>query len=250
MYRRFLTNISPGIRGALMYTTGRGPLPLFASVRTPMGRIEVQIDSVDDLLTLGECFGKLDYRVAGDECLIIDAGANIGISALYFLSHAPNAHVVCIEPDPRNVERLRRNLTRNHLEHRVSVVPSAIGAHAGISRFLIEKTGRYGMLVEEGVAVDDADAVHSEILVDSVAAEQFLALQLAATGRIDILKLDVEGQELPILDALSTETLRGIEVIYAEIMTEPPALFGFTHSRQGTVSRFARRSEAVGGGER
>ncbi|MEI8080942.1 MAG: FkbM family methyltransferase [Actinomycetes bacterium] len=199
------------------------------------------IDSVDDLLTLGECFGKLDYRVEGNERLIVDAGANIGVSALYFLSHAPESHVVCIEPDPRNVERLERNLARNGLAQRATIVRAAIGSHGGTCRFAIEKTGRYGTVIEDGKQSLSQERIEQEIVVESLAADQFLNETMPANGRIDVLKLDVEGQELPVLEALSDETLSRIGMIYAEIIDGSPTLPGFRSSKQGTVVRYTRK---------
>lgn len=41
--------------------------------------------------------------------LIIDAGANIGASTLWFASNFPGSHVVAIEPEKNNCELLRKN---------------------------------------------------------------------------------------------------------------------------------------------
>jgi FkbM family methyltransferase len=41
--------------------------------------------------------------------LIIDPGANIGASTLWFASNFPGSHVVAIEPEKNNCELLRRN---------------------------------------------------------------------------------------------------------------------------------------------
>jgi FkbM family methyltransferase len=41
--------------------------------------------------------------------LVIDCGANIGLSTLYFLTRFPNAHLIAIEPDPDNFKMLAGN---------------------------------------------------------------------------------------------------------------------------------------------
>jgi FkbM family methyltransferase len=59
--------------------------------------------------------------------LIIDAGANIGASTLWFASNFPGSHVVAIEPERNNCELLRKNcrgLNYNLLE-------GAIGSREG-----------------------------------------------------------------------------------------------------------------------
>jgi len=42
--------------------------------------------------------------------LIIDAGANVGYSSVYFLSNFPNCRVIAIEPDGDNFASLQKNL--------------------------------------------------------------------------------------------------------------------------------------------
>lgn len=65
---------------------------------------------------------------AGRWPIIVDAGANIGASALYFESCFPEARIVSIEPDPHNCAMLRRNVggRPNHV-----VMEAAIGANPG-----------------------------------------------------------------------------------------------------------------------
>lgn len=53
------------------------------------------------------------YRAAlahGETPLIVDCGANIGLSAVWFAQAFPDAEIVAIEPAPDNVELMRRNL--------------------------------------------------------------------------------------------------------------------------------------------
>ncbi len=43
---------------------------------------------------------------------IVDLGANVGYSAVFFLERYKNASCVCVEPDQRNFEMLRKNTRR------------------------------------------------------------------------------------------------------------------------------------------
>lgn len=45
----------------------------------------------------------------GESLLVVDAGANIGASALYFTQLDPRIHVCAVEPDPGNFMVLREN---------------------------------------------------------------------------------------------------------------------------------------------
>jgi hypothetical protein len=59
--------------------------------------------------------------------LIVDAGANIGASALYFLDAYPGSRVVAIEPEPNNCTLLRRNCSGLP----VHLIEAAIGPREG-----------------------------------------------------------------------------------------------------------------------
>lgn len=60
-----------------------------------------------------EIMEKFDAVVArGQAPLIIDCGANIGLSALWFARTFPAAHVVAVEPEPENCALARTNCAR------------------------------------------------------------------------------------------------------------------------------------------
>jgi len=64
----------------------------------------------------------------GKHPVIIDAGANIGGSALWFAQLYPDAIILAVEPDPATIDMLRRNV--GHLP-RVRIVPAALGGTMG-----------------------------------------------------------------------------------------------------------------------
>jgi methylase of polypeptide subunit release factors len=41
---------------------------------------------------------------------ILDAGANIGLTSVYFLNQNPECQIIAVEPDPHNCEIAQRNL--------------------------------------------------------------------------------------------------------------------------------------------
>ena len=59
--------------------------------------------------------------------VILDCGANIGITSLFFAARHPNARIYSIEPDPNNFVLLERN-TRQ--EPRISPICGAIVGRA------------------------------------------------------------------------------------------------------------------------
>ena len=94
----------------IRYVFEAGNYPRQFFIRTPLGLQGATAFSHHDLITLIECFGKLDYRASTDISVVVDFGSNIGISALYFLTRNPSMQVYLFEPVPSNIERLRENL--------------------------------------------------------------------------------------------------------------------------------------------
>jgi FkbM family methyltransferase len=117
---------------------------------------------------------------------IVDIGANIGLSALYFLERYTGAYCICIEPDEDNFNTCRKNLKR--YGERAKVIRKALWSSA---TFLIlqnhETIGK-----EWGIRVNTGDM--NGPTVEGVTMEQVLA-QHAEGMRVSILKFDAEGAE-------------------------------------------------------
>jgi FkbM family methyltransferase len=115
---------------------------------------------------------------------VVDVGANVGYSVVYFARLFPQAKIIAIEPNPINLKALTRNVELNALQNRVIVLKVAAGTSDGTI-----------YLVDRGAAsFTTADVELSGVKV-SVAD---IFKQLAAE-RIDVLKIDCEGAEYPII---------------------------------------------------
>ena len=209
------------------YLLGRGDYPTSIRVRTPLGHAEIRVQSFHDLLTINEIFARRDYHTSGDIDVVVDIGSNIGISALYFLTRNGGSKVFLFEPLPRNIDALKVNL--EGYEARYVLHEVAVGTSDGMVEFGWEDTGRYGGVGRAGkhrleVRCRDIDDVLREILRE--------------VGRIDLLKIDVEGSEEDLLRHASPEHLRRIRTIYAECDGRRIELPGFRHRQYGSVARF------------
>ena len=213
--------------GARRYFTPGGSYPHRCEVRTPLGIVAPTLHSQHDMITVNEVFCREDYRVGDEAEVVVDVGSNIGISALYFLTRSERARAWLYEPVPRNVERLRENLSG--FEGRWRLDEAAVADRDGEETFSIEPTGRYG-----GLAADAAESITVRVRhIDEVLGEV-----LEAEGRIDVLKLDTEGVEARTLAAASPALLARVGVIFAEDFAgeiEPPP--GFEASRRASVVR-------------
>jgi FkbM family methyltransferase len=71
------------------------------------------------------------FSLARPSSIIVDAGANVGMSAAYFSLHHPAATVVAIEPEPSNFEMLRKNAK---LFPQIIPINAALWSHEGVVR--------------------------------------------------------------------------------------------------------------------
>jgi FkbM family methyltransferase len=219
------------IDGARRYFTPGGSYPYRCEIRTPLGTVAPMLHSQHDMITVNEIFAREDYRVGAEAQVVVDVGSNIGISALYFLTRSEASRVWLYEPVPRNIERLRENLSA--FEGRWRLDQAAVADREGAEAFSTEPTGRYGGL-------GPADAKSIEVRVRHI--DDVLREVLEGESRIDVLKLDTEGVEGRTLAAASTELLSRVRTIFAEDIgrgIEPPA--GFEASRRASVLRLANR---------
>lgn len=135
-----------------------------------------------------QIFVHQEYRCLAnisDADLIIDCGANIGLTAVYLLSHFPSARVVAVEPDPGNFAILKSNLTPYYGRYRA--VPSAVWSHA---------TGLVISGAQPGAEWHFRVRMPGNRESPSVMATDIATLlEESATDRISILKIDIEGAE-------------------------------------------------------
>jgi FkbM family methyltransferase len=118
----------------------------------------------------------------------IDIGANIGLYTCLAASHGK--HVVAIEPMPRNLKFLYRNLVRNDFAD-VEVFPLALSDSGGILRIFGDGTAA-SLLQGWAGASEKSYKIVPVTTLDVIVNTRFDGLPL-------LIKLDVEGCEMEVL---------------------------------------------------
>ncbi len=195
-------------RIAMRYFLGGGRYPYRCRIRTPIGMVAPLTHSHHDVFTVQEIFGRKDYRAGDDLRTAVDIGSNIGISGLYFLTRNRTSRCYLFEPVPRNIERLRANLSG--YEDRYELQQVAVAARNGQVDFSIESTGRYG-----GIGVDG----DGQIRVTCRSVSDVLGEVLERERVIDMLKIDTEGAECETVAAIPDDQLARIRTICFETRT-------------------------------
>ncbi len=175
------------------------------SVRTPIGRTQINLNSVVDLSTVMGVFCREDYHIGSQAKVVVDIGANIGIASLYFLTRNKTSFVYAYEPVPRNVETFHQNIAP--YAGRYEFFETAVGSVSGLVHFGLEPTGKFG-----GIRVPFAQ----KIQVPCVAINEVMDRVVSKHGQIDCLKIDVEGSEREILSSMARQFWDHVKCIYAE----------------------------------
>jgi FkbM family methyltransferase len=154
-----------------------------------------------DLAMLTEifCFEAYEIKREITSRLIVDGGANKGSAAIYFGLRYPDAKIHCYEPNAELIPILKKNIELNNIN--AYVFNEALGDKTGDSFFEINENHQYSKLSNK----------------DTKFKVRVISLNEKYAGqKIDILKLDIEGEEERVISSIDFDSL-AIVVIIQEI---------------------------------
>lgn len=202
---------------ASFHLANHAPLPrgrsAAASARRHRVRVGDRVESLwlrprtGDWFVLHEVLRLGTYRLPrsltdGAE-YVVDLGANIGLTALWYAGVMPAARLACVEPARDNATLLRRNV--EWLGERVTVVEAAVGPRRGTAEFLEAETwgGQLAVAGGRGYPVELLDVA--------------TILERARFPRIDLLKVDIEGAERQLFGSGDRTWLHGVRAMVVEL---------------------------------
>jgi FkbM family methyltransferase len=148
-------------------------------------------------------YGRL--LAVGRTPLIIDAGANIGASAIWFAATFPAARVVALEPEAANFALLAANTAGVDVEP----MQAALAASAGWVTLVDPGEGAWGFRTAAAPAAPSPGAVPAVAVGDLYAAR-------AAACAPFIVKIDIEGAETDVFSG-PTDWVAQTPVIVIEL---------------------------------
>lgn len=175
------------------------PMGLGGGLRLDMRGIPLSHAHIGSLAygNLEQSVQEAMLRHLGHGGVFYDIGANVGFFALLagHLSGYGVGQVYAFEPTPDNAEEIRRNVVLNGLPN-VTVIEKAVGAEQGIGRLQVVDDQSWSKLIETG------EHPFTERVMD---IEVVAIDDLVASGEIlppTLVKIDVEGFELPVLEGM------------------------------------------------
>jgi FkbM family methyltransferase len=169
--------------------------------------------------------------------VVVDAGANIGLSTLEFRARYPDARIIAIEPDPHAFAKLARATAG---DPRISAIQVAVSANDESRTFYSSR---------ESVVSGFEPTRPFQTAIRVRARSLSSLLDELAIDHVDLLKLDVEGAEREALEGVDPLERFGYivgELHLATLGQEPEAFYaeslhGFeatTHARDAVRCTF------------
>jgi FkbM family methyltransferase len=150
-----------------------------------------------------------------EKITFLDIGANIGVYSLFMAAHPNMNKVIAFEPQSDCLTELGENVRLNGLQNRIEIHPLALSNHCGSASF--RRIGPYsgGSGVSETHLFKNLE-YESEISVDVEKLDNIFDFK----EKNLILKVDVEGHELPVLEGAQRLLSENFGILQIEIHKE------------------------------
>lgn len=177
-------------------------------------------NSTSDITVFYQVFfqNSYDLNYPSPVEVIIDCGANIGLSSIFYSVNFPKAKIIALEPEENNFNLLVKNCRPYD-----NIIPVKAGIwNKNIGLEMINKTGQpWEMQVVESDAPNaDVEAVSVPYLLEKYNLKS-----------IDILKIDIEGSEKELFETDSEKWLPLTRTLVIEL---------HDHYRKGASQSFFR----------
>lgn len=209
LYERITT---PGSRisgevtsdGDALMVTMRSPAPSFRAVPESRWGVEEHLQHPRQSAELAAF-----VAAAATPGTLFDVGANDGLfSILYCLMHPAN-RVVAFEPSHALCDRFHRNTRLNDLADRITLLPVALGDRAGRQAMITNANDGYVQVTE--FRGNEASEWYEAVIETTTLDAQ------CETCQPTIVKIDVEGFELEVLQGASVLLSRIRPVVFLEL---------------------------------
>jgi len=169
----------------------------------------------------------------------LDIGANIGWYTLVAKAVNPACHVVAFEPSPEVAEVLERNLRLNGLGD-VRVERAAASSETGMVQFYVSPSD------SSSSTLKDFRAAVQTLTIPAVSLDDYVARE--GWGRVDLVKVDVEGNDHLVLRGMTRllahgrpdvlcEVLKRADQAIADVMRQFPHYRAYWVTPEGLVPR-------------
>lgn len=145
-----------------------------------------------------------NFVADNDQPYILDCGANVGVSIIYFKQQYPKAKIIAFEPDKKIFSILSKNIdTRSYDD--VSLVNKGLWNTEGTIQFIAEGADGGSIIQDKNGSPDKSQ----------IAEIETTSLRKYLNTKVDFLKIDIEGAESVVLEDCQ-DLLQNVQRIFIE----------------------------------
>lgn len=126
-----------------------------------------------------------NFKPLDNQPYIIDCGANIGLSTIYFKLKFPSSEVIAFEPDPLVFKLLQKNI-KSFKFNNVKLVNKGVFNKNGEEKFF-------------GKGDDSGRIISNEVLPKNYRKIKVVSLRNYLRKKVCLLKIDIEGAEYKVI---------------------------------------------------
>jgi FkbM family methyltransferase len=164
--------------------------------------------NTSDVPTFDQIFmaQEYDFKVKSPPKIIVDAGANIGLTSILFANRYPEAKIIAIEPETSNYEMLKMNVAPYS---NIFPMKVALWNENDEINLVDPGFGKWGFMTQ-GVEYE-GDVTHKvkSLTVDKIMEDNGI-------DKIDILKIDIEGAEREVF-MNSSSWIKNVDSLIVEL---------------------------------
>jgi FkbM family methyltransferase len=143
---------------------------------------------------------------SGKDPLIVDCGGNIGLATKYFHEDYPQAKILLLEPEPKNIIQAKLNNHSSKLSNKIEFIEKAVGSEKSKVEIFDPGTGDWGFQVN-----------HSKSgTIDVTTVNELLAIYDESSFTPFLIKIDIEGFENDLFSK-NTEWINKFPVLIIEL---------------------------------
>ena len=211
-----------------------GVYPKSLQFNSNMGTNQVELYSSNDFSTFNLIFCRNDYLYKKKDTIILDIGSNIGLSAIYWLTRNDETIVYCYEPSSDNFEKLKKNLKQ--FKGRFFLHKKAVSSKNFSTYLNLDTSGVYNT-IGDNQKVDFLKREKCDVLSINYCIENIIKKH----GKIDMIKIDNEGEELKTVASIDEKfwkTINCLNVDGESVKEFVPKIFHY--SKVGSAQRFLK----------
>lgn len=183
--------------------------------------LSIYVESTEEFYILNEIFVRNDYDfISSQKSIVIDIGANVGITSLFFSRLDFVEKIYAFEPVKDTFDQAQYNFSLNESTHKVASIKNiGLGKNSRKETFLFDKNSK-GKTGVRGLTspsyTNNTNATERVVQIEQAFLEIENIVKANANRKI-VVKMDCEGGEYEILENMyQTGAINKIDVLLLE----------------------------------